>query len=340
MKSARTLIILSLLLLAACSRHGTGTSQEIPLPVVSVKTAQAKTMPHATAEEAVGTVRSRKRATLEARVSGRVSAFNAVPGQAVKAGESLVTLDVQEIQARVAQAQAAQTQAAQDLVRQKSLLSSKATTRQEFDAAEARSKVADAAVTEAETMLAYASVTAPFDGVVTRKLAEAGDLAMPGKPLVEIESPGDVRFETDLPEGLIERIQQGMKLKVTIPRVAVAIEGTVSEIAPVADAVSRTFVVKLDLPSNPSLRPGQFGRVSVPLQETSVLFVPQSAVQQRGQLELVHVVKDGKAVLRLVKTGRHAGDQVEVLSGIEDGDQVVIQSAGELKDGQPVTLQP
>lgn len=87
------------------------------------------------------------------------------------------------------------------------------------------------------------------------------------------------------------------------------------------------FVVKLDLPSNPSLRPGQFGRVSVPLQETSVLFVPQSAVQQRGQLELVHVVKDGKAVLRLVKTGRHAGDQVEVLSGIEDGDQVVIQSA-------------
>lgn len=63
---------------------------------------------------------------------------------------------------------------------------------------------------------------------------------MPGKPLVEIESLGDVRFETDLPEGLIERIQQGMKLKVTIPRVAVAIEGTVSEIAPVADAVSRT----------------------------------------------------------------------------------------------------
>ena len=339
MKTARPLILASLLL-AACSKHGSGTPAETVLPALAVKSASAKTMPHTSAEEAVGTVRSRKRATLEARVSGRVSAFNAVPGQSVKAGEPLVTLDVQEIQARVAQAKAAQIQAARDLVRHKSLLAGNATTRQEFDAAEARSKVADAAVSEAETMLTYASVTAPFDGVVTRKLAEAGDLAMPGKPLVEIESPGDVRFETDLPEGLIERIQMGMKLKVTIPRVADELEGTVSEIAPVADAVSRTFLVKLDLPASAALRPGQFGRVSVPLLETGVLFVPQSAVRQRGQLELVHVVKDGRAVLRLVKTGRRTGDHVEVLSGIEDGDQVVIQSAGELKDGQPVTLQP
>ena len=340
MKPTPHILLASSLLLAACSRHGTGNSPASVLPAVAVTVAPAKTLPHATVEDAVGTVRSRKRATLEARVSGRVSAFTAVPGQLVKAGEPLVTLDVQEIQAQVDQARAAQTQAARELARHKSLLAGNATTRQEFDAAEARSKVADAAVNEAETMLAYTSITAPFDGMVTRKLAEAGDLAMPGKPLLEIESPGDVRFETDLPEGLIERIQSGMKLKVTIPRIADAMEGTVSEIAPVADAVSRTYLVKLDLPANPALRPGQFGRVSVPVKETAVLFVPQSAVQQRGQLELVHVVRDGKALLRLVKTGRRAGDRVEVLSGIEDGDQVVIKSAGELKDGQPVALQP
>jgi len=340
MKPVAFILLAASLLLTACGRHKSRPAADGALPAVNVKTAVAKAAPYTTSEEAVGTVRSRKRATLEARVSGRVSAFNAVPGQAVKSGQPLVTLDVQEIQAKVVQAKAAQTQAAQDLERQRKLLAANATTRQEFDAAEARSKVADAAVSEAETMLTYATVTAPFDAIVTRKFAETGDLAMPGKPLVEIESPGDVRFETDLPEALIERVKPGMKLTVSISRLAAPLEGTVSEIAPVADAVSRTFLVKLDLPPNESLRPGQFGRVSVPVKESSVLFVPQSTVQQRGQLELVHVVKDGKALLRLVKTGRRTGDKVEILSGIEDGDSVVVQSAAALKDGQPVNQQP
>jgi pyruvate/2-oxoglutarate dehydrogenase complex dihydrolipoamide acyltransferase (E2) component len=92
-------------------------------------------------------------------------------------------------------------------------------------------------VSEAETMMSYARVTAPFDGVVTRKLADVGDLAMPGKPLLEIEAPTALRFEADLPEAILDRIQMGAKMRVKIASVAKALEAMVSEIAPVADPV-------------------------------------------------------------------------------------------------------
>jgi RND family efflux transporter MFP subunit len=114
----------------------------------------------------------------------------------------------------------------------------------------------------------------------------------------------------------------------------------VSEISPVADPVSRTFNVKLDLPPTEGLRTGQFGRVSVPVAEVKLLLVPQSAVLKRGQMELVFVAKEGKAALRLVKTGKVLEDRVEVLSGLEEGEQIIVSETTKLTDGQPVTIQP
>jgi len=108
-------------------------------------------------------------------------------------------------------------QAKRDLGRQEQLIGSKATSQQELDAAAARVKVTTAGLNEAETMPGYAKVTAPFDGVITRKLADVGDLAMPGKPLMEMEAPANLRFETDLPESLLNRIKPGARLPVTIP---------------------------------------------------------------------------------------------------------------------------
>ena len=115
---------------------------------------------------------------------------------------------------------------------------------------------------------------------------------------------------------------------------------TVSEISPVADAASRTFLVKLDLPDDAGLRPGQFGRVAVPVAEVKLLLVPRQEVLKRGQIEAVFVVRQGHAMLRLVKTGKLIGDKTEILSGLEPGDPVVTSDASQLTDGQPVTSQP
>jgi len=330
-------LLLPLLLLAACGRHETPPAAAPALPTATVHTLPAAYESHAATEEVVGTVRSKQRAVVEAKVSGRVLEYTATPGAVVQRGELLARLEVQEIQAKVDQARALLDQARREYDRQKQLITSNATTRQEYEAAEARVKITTAGLTEAETMLGYASVTAPFDGVVTRKLADVGDLAMPGKPLLEIEAPGSLRFEADLPEAILDRVQLGAKLPVRLNQIVM---GTVSEISPIADPVSRTFRVKLDLPPVDGLRTGQFGRVSVPVAETRLLLVPREAVLKRGQMEIVFVVRDGRASLRLVKTGKTLDGHVEVLSGLEEGDSVVVRDTDRLIDGQPVTVQP
>lgn len=329
-----------ILFLAACGKHVPPHTASPDLPAVAVKVQAAKLEPHVATEEVVGTVRSKLRAMVEAKISGRVLEYTATPGAMVKAGDLLARLENQEIQAKVDQAKAMLDQAERDFARQKQLIASNATTRQDFDAADARVKVATAGVNEAETMLGYAKVTAPFDGVITRKLADVGDLAMPGKPLLEIEAPTALRFEADLPEAILDRITMGAKMQVKVASVSNPLDASVSEIAPVADPVSRTFQVKLDLPKADGLRTGQFGRVSVPVTEVKLLMVPKTSVIKRGQMELVFVAKDGKAALRLVKSGRALNGSIEVLSGLEEGEQVVISDVAKLADGQPVTIQP
>jgi hypothetical protein len=106
----------------------------------------------------------------------------------------------------------------------------------------------------------------------------------------------------------------------------------------VADPGSRTFRVKLDLPPTPGLRSGAFGRVAVPVGETSTLRVPAPALVVRGQMEMVFVVAGPTAQLRLVKTGKRLGGEVELVSGVRAGEQVVIEGAAQLTDGQPVTV--
>jgi membrane fusion protein, multidrug efflux system len=336
----RLLPLIPLLVLSACSRPESTHPGGASLPSLAVGVQPARLEPHVATEEVVGTVRSRLRAMIEAKVTGRVLEYRATPGTMVTAGDLLARVEVPEIQAKVDQAKATLDQAQRDFERQKQLFASSTSTRQEYDAANARVSVAKASVSEAETMMSYARITAPFDGVVTRKLADVGDLATPGRPLLEIEAPTALRFEADLPEAILNRIRMGEKMQVRVASVMEPLEATVSEIAPVADPVSRTFQVKLDLPSTPGLRTGQFGRVSVPVAETKLVIVPKDSVILRGQMELVFVVREGRASLRLVKTGKKLTNGFEILSGLEDGEQVVVRGAAKLVDGQPVTIQP
>jgi len=333
-------LIFTTLLVAACHRPESSSPPKDAAPAVAVNLTPATIVSHQSSEDVVGTVRSKQHAVIEAKVSGRLLQFLATPGQRVTAGELLAELDVQEIRAKREQARAMLDQAQRDLGRQQQLITSKATSQQELDAAAARVKVTTAGLNEAETMLGYARVTAPFDGIITRKLADVGDLAMPGKPLLEIESPLILRFETDLPESLLDRVTLTAKLPVTIPSLPQPLIASVSEISPVADALSRTFLVKLDLPADAGLRPGQFGRVAVPVAATKLLLVPRQSVLRRGQIEAVFVVRDRHAILRLVKTGKQLAEQIEILAGIEPGDAVVTSNAALLTDGQAVIAQP
>jgi membrane fusion protein (multidrug efflux system) len=325
-----------LLLLAGCQKVQPVAS--VSLPVASVRVRSIELEPHVAFENVVGTVRPKLQSVIEAKVSGQIEKMLVVPGQQVKAGDLLVQLRVREIQAKLDEALATQRQTEDDLKRYTTLLQQRVVSQQDFDAVQTRARVAKAAAIEAETNLAYATITAPFDGVITRKLADVGDLASPGKPLVEIEDTKSLRLEADVPEAIVGNVEMGAKFDVRIESWPNDLEGIVSEIAPAGDPNSRTFVVKLDLPMSAGLRAGQFGRVAIPVGETEVLRTPASAVIRRGQMELIFVVVDQHAHLRLVKTGKHIGDEVELVSGVEPGEQVVIEGNRNLVDGQPVNI--
>jgi RND family efflux transporter MFP subunit len=335
------LFISALLLAGGCGHHAAPPAATAAnLPTAQVKTVQAQTTTLPLQEETVGTVRAVKRASVESKLSGLLLEMAVTQGQSVKAGERIARVDVREIQARLDQARAQQDQARRDLERAESLAAQNALPRQELDAARARAKVADAQVAEAETLLGHGTITAPFDGIITRKAAEQGDLASPGRTLVELEDPARLRLETDVPEALALRLAVGNELEIQIPSQTQQLKGTVAEISPVADPVSRTVRVKLDLPPAPGLRPGLFARARIPAGTVQVLVVPRAALVTRGQLEMVFVIQKGLASLRLVKSGRVQDERVEILSGLKDGETVATEGAAALRDGQPVEVRP
>lgn len=312
--------------------------ETVSLPAATVRVQTVESRPRTATEEVVGTVRAKLRAVIEAKVTGRIEAMRVVPGQIVAAGDLLAQLDVREIQAQLDQARALYQQAEADLKRYTTLLDQRILSQAEFDAVQSRFRVAEAGYVEAQTLVGYAKVTAPFAGVITRKHADVGDLATPGKPLLEIEDARALRLEADVPEAVVGKLKLGDSLPVRIAAFEAELQGTVSEIAPAADPSSRTFLVKLDLPSTPGLRAGQFGRVAMPVGTAETLQVPASAVVRRGQMELVSVVADGRARLRLIKTGKRIGPDVEVVSGLSSGEQIVSDGPGVVMDGQPVTV--
>jgi len=340
MKSALFTFTLAGLLTSGCDREAAPRVDDPDSIPATVRVQTLVARPLDVTEEVLGTVRATLHARLEAKVSGSILDMRVTPGQEVRTGDLLLRLDLPEGRAQLDQALALQSRATNDLRRYRALLERNAVTQAEFDAIQSGARVAEAAVAEAESMLAYADVLAPFDGVITRKLADVGDLAAPGRSLLEMEDPTTLRLESNVGEALIDRIQVGQTLLVHIANQAGPLPATVSEKAPTADPVSRTLVVKLDLPPTPGLRSGLFGRVRVPVGTSERLILPASAVIRRGQLEYVFAAVEGRARLRLVRTGARRGDEVVLLSGAAEGDQVVVSGVTGLRDGRRLNIQP
>ena len=291
-------------------------------PAVKVQTVIARTQRTPDVYDALGTVRARDSARVAAQVTAVIHKLSAKLGDSVKAGQVLAELEDRELRAEFDRARA-------EYNRFKILLEKQAATQAEFEAAEARYHVTEAA-------LSHTRLLAPFDGLVTQKLVEPGDLALPGQTLFVLEKPGDFRLEVDVPERLIATLQAGQKTYVRIEATGEQCDGTISELGPAADPATRTVLVKIDLACRQALRSGVFGRAQLILGERFGMFVSKAAVHTRGQLSYVWVVVDGAAHLRLVRTGQTYLDGVELLSGVQDGEPVVVSATDEIQEGQPV----
>lgn len=322
-----------------CGKHSDPTSApDANLPLAAVRVQRIESVNQPAIEEVVGTVQPKLQAMIEAKVSGRITRLPVTLGQSIKQGDVLVELATQEVQAKLDQARATFRQTELEFNRISNLRKQGAVTQSEFDAAQTRITVAQAGVAEAEALSGYARIVAPFEGVIARKLADEGDLAMPGKPLLELEGRAGLQLVADVPTLLTSHVSPGAKLAVRVETLPDPLNGTVAEISPAVDPASRTVRVKIDLPAATGVRAGQFGRLAVPLSEATFLFVPSSALVQRGQLEILFVAADGRAQMRLVRAGKQTPQGVEILAGLVSGESVVVEGTANLRDGQP--LQP
>ncbi len=203
--------------------------------------------------------------------------------------------------------------------------------------AEAGSGRAEAEIRQAQTFVGYTRVRAPFSGVVTAKLAEAGDLAAPGVPLARLETQEGYRLAVDVPESQLSSLRLGQQIQVQVPALDIDLAGKVSEIQPGGESASRTFRVKLDLPRHEALHSGLFGRLAIPLGQESILNIPETALVRRGQLDGVFVAgSDGIVRFRLLELGPRLNGRWAVLSGLTAGERIVAAPPDELADGRRV----
>ncbi len=222
-------------------------------------------------------------------------------------------------------------------------------------AAEARSRVAEARVAEAKASVesaaagasaadvaaSYATLAAPFDGVVTDKSVDPGNMASPGLPLLTVEDDRAFRLEVRLDESRAAFVRGGDAVAVSLDGGASSLAGRVAEIERVLGQGSHDFLVKIDLPAGTGLRSGMYGRAVFLGSARTGLAVPEAAVVRRGQLTSVFVVgPDNHARLRLVNASEPAGGVVEIRAGLAAGERVVVGAPPALVDGSPVVAGP
>ena len=267
-----------------------------------------------------------------------------------------------EAESGLAAAKAAARLATTTYERFEELNEKRAVTRQEFDEVEERyaaalagEKMAEArlgrtrsalerAETEveaAEAMWRYTQIASPFPGRVLERHVDPGNLAAPGIPLLVVEQEGPLRAEVSVDESEAGSINLGSFADLQLEARADVVRGRVSEIVPAVDTSSRTFLVKVDLPDeleDSRLAPGMFVRAEFTVGQTEQMRIPTSALIRRGELDMVWVVEESRARLRLVTLGARRDDRIEVLSGLSDGEQVVVQPDSILQEGMLVAV--
>ncbi len=184
----------------------------------------------------------------------------------------------------------------------------------------------------------YTRVAAPFAGIVTAKTVNAGDLATTGAPLLTIERQDGYRLEAAVDAAKLAGIRTGLAVRFALELPGCAGTARVSEVVPMVDAASRSYIAKVDLPDCAGLRSGMFGRAFFPLGSRHVIALDAGAVAERGQLQSVFVAEGASARVRLVTTGERAGDAVEILSGLNPGEKVVAPVPAGLTDGAAVEV--
>jgi RND family efflux transporter MFP subunit len=318
--------------------------------------------------DAAGTIQAKTISVISSRIMGTITGIDVNQGDKVAAGQILLTIDNNDLIQRVNAAKAAyneslkamgtaksnKTLAETTYERYKRLYDEKAITGQEMDQitnqkdranldfqrAQAGVKAANALLKEAKVNLDFSRITSPIDGVVTHKNIDKGSMAVPGAPLLTAEDTSDYKAEVNIDESMAHKVSVSTPVDVIIDSISKTYKGTIIEVVPSIDASSRTFVVKALITQDPNehlLKNGLFARVLIPQEKRSILTVPAMAIVRRGQLVGVYVVgEDYRLSYRMIRTGRTYGNNVEVLSGLNPGEEIVADDVNNVFEGETI----
>ena len=352
-KFVRGLALICAALLVSCGKNDAkkNTAQK-EMPARQVQVAHVELRPMERVLHVVGTLAAREEATIAAQVAGQLEKNYVDVGDRVTSGQELALIDTTSYEAlgnasaaNLASANASAANAAQNLQRTQELQKEKIASTSDLDGA-----VAEAARTLAEVNAAKAydavarlnldrsRVKAPFDGTIAERLASAGDYLAVGTPIARLVQTDLLRLRLEVPEreSVVVRVRQ--KVRVTIEGDTNIYRGQLARIAPAIRENNRMLLVEADVPNPGGLRAGFFARAQVVVNEREeVTSVSANALITFAGLEKVVVVKDGKAVEKTVTTGRRENNWVEVVSGLNAGETVVLDPAG-IRTGQPLVV--
>jgi len=313
--------------------------------------------------QTVGTVESKHEAELSAKVMGSVVDIQAEEGRKVSKGDVLLTIDASDIKAKkneavqakaegtagLKEARAALENVKINMGRIQNLYDDHAVTKKELDdmttqqrmaeakveQVEARIAQADAAIAESDVLLGYAVIRSPVSGVVTAKMVSRGEMAAPGRPLVKVMDDSALRLVTTVKESDVSGIRKGDAVKVTVDALGGReVGGKVSDVIPAADPATRSFAVKVDLPSVQGLMPGMFGRAYLPVGKRKAVLLPDGALLDKEGMKGVYVITpEGVLRFQAVRVGSVVEGRQEALSGLSGGEKVVVGDTASLREG-------
>ncbi|MDY0780979.1 efflux RND transporter periplasmic adaptor subunit [Tenacibaculum sp. IB213877] len=353
-----SVVLVATLLLASCGSDDKKTAVDnSPAVKVAVQKVVADgNNPFVTAS---GKIQATNSANLSTRMMGFVKKVYVKVGDKVNKGQLLISINNADLQAKAAQvnagiteATAAYNNAEKDYNRFKNLFEQKSASQKEmddmtahFEMAKARLEAAKQMKNEVNAQFSYANIRAPFKGVVTNKFIEEGDMANPGMPLVEVETPGRFEVTAMVPESEISQIKADTEVDVLVKSINKMIKGKVTEVSTSAKNTGGQYLVKVDLGKlDANILSGMYATVQFPVEKTSkansMVLIPTKALVIKGQLSGVYTVSQSNtAVLRWLRLGRTFGDNVEVLSGLSAGESFIISSQGKLYNGAKITIQ-
>lgn len=307
---------------------------------VQVATIVSVTWPHGVT--AVGSLRSEDSVVLRPEVTGRISEINFDEGGKVKQGQMLVRLDDSVLRAQLQQAQANLSLASSQHRRAQELTKQGFISKQANDEALSQLNVQQAAVALAKAQLGKTVITAPFDGLIGLRTVSVGDYVSPGTDLVPLESIDPLKVDFRIPEQFLASVHIGTRLSLSFDALPGQVrQGEVAAISPVIDVGGRSILLRADVPNtDDALRPGMFARVQLQFADKQSLVVPETALVPAGETQYLFRVQQDHVQRLAVDVGQRRDGMVEILGGVQEGDQIVVSGLQKVQDGTQVQVLP